>query len=535
MLFRNHLFHAFAVAVVALCGFASFAPIASAQTKTKIDKAAPRADQTAFIAGRVFDARTKKGIAGAQISWEGVDDLFESTTDAQGNYRIPHVVPIEKSDSFYYAYAVTAPGYSTRSNYGSYEDVKIWVPKSGLQMDFAMLGQAKISGQVQDSAGRPVAGAHVHVYEEAGNNSETVATDKTGNWRVDSLDVPFAQGVLALKIEAFDPRFSQVESDANVRADGEAKITQKLPARAVIRGRLTRGGKPLANAYVQVDSEEGMGYFNNNPNYGLPHSNVFTDKNGRYRLLVSAPKTFKLSLSENDSVGQEITVVTRPGQTVVVNRELKPFRYGSIRGRVLDLNGKPLAGGDIELWDRDTSQATIAATTDKAGRFFIAKVAPRDDYQASVMLPGSQYSSNGRSETLRVRSHQTTNVTIRVDTEKPTLEVPNAPRVVSGTVKVNYQVSDNRGIWFVSLGLDGGDLNNGRENLSVHFDEGKYPRKTSGSIAWDTRRSPNGRHRLRVETADKAGNVTRREWFVWIQNNRAPIKADAATGIAKPK
>ena len=528
MLSRNVRIIAIAASGPWLYAAAGNTASAQVQAENKI-VAAPRADQTSFIAGRVFDARTKKGIAGAQISWEGLDDLFETTTDAQGNYRIPHVVPVEKGESWYYAYAVTAPGYSTRSNYTAFgsDDVEIRVPKSGLQMDFAMLGRAKISGQVKDSAGRAIAGAHVQVYSDAGNNNEVVATDKTGRWRVGNLNVPSPKGTVALEVRTSDPRFSQVESNAQLRANEESKITQTLPARAVIRGRLTRGGKPLADAYVQVDSEEGMGFWNDNSNYGLPHSTVATDKNGNYRLLVSAPKTFKLSLDEEDSIGQGITIKTRPGQTVVVNRDLKPFPYGSIRGRVLDLSGKPLAGGDIELWNRDTSQATVAATTDKAGRFFISKVAPRDDWRASVMLPKSQYSSNGSSDNLRVRSYQTTKVTIRIDTVKPKLEVPGAPRVVSGIIKVPYRVSDNRGVWFVSLGLNGGDLNDGHENLSVSFDDGKTPRQTSGSIAWDTRRSPNGRHRLRVETADEAGNVTRREWFVWIQNKNAPVKSAA--------
>ena len=530
MLSRNYLSRVLAVAASALCGlgcYAVLAPIVSAQSQTRVDKAAPRADQTSFIEGRVYDARTKTGIAGAQLSWEGADDLFETTTDAQGNYRIEHVVPNNKDDPNYYAYSVSAKGYSYRTNYSSYDDAQPRVPAEGLKMDFAMLEQAKISGQVNDSAGRPVAGAHVHVYDENANNSEVVATDKAGRWSVGNLDVPFPQGVVALTIEAFDPRFSQVESDAQARAGEATGITQKLPARATIRGRLTRGGKPLANAYAQVDAEEGMGFGNDNPNFGLPFSNVTTDKNGDYRLLVSAPKTFKLSLNGDDSVGQEISVQTRPGQTVVVNRDLKPFPYGSIHGRVLDLSGKPLAGGDIELWNRDTSETMPVATTDKAGRFFIAKVAPRDDYDVAFALPNSQYRSNGRTENVRVRSYQTTNVTIRIDTVKPKLEVPGAPRVVSGIIKVPYRVSDNVGVWFVSLGLNGGDLNNGRESLSVNFDDGKTPRQTSGSIKWDTRRSPNGRHRLRIETADRAGNVTRREWFVWIQNQRAPIKAAA--------
>lgn len=481
---------------------------------------APRANQTACIAGRVFDARTKAPIAGAKVSWEFFDGNFDATTDAKGNYRIEDVTPGGAIDESY-AYAVTAEGYSTRANYAGYEATKVSVPADGLRFDFAMLRRGKVSGQVNDSAGRPIASAHVYVYSETGNNGELVATDTNGRWKVDNLNVPFPQGTVTLGVEAFDPRFSQVESKAELRAGEATKITQSLPARAVISGRLTRNGKPLAGAYAQVNSEEGMGFFNGDPNYGLPLPNAITDKNGRYRLLVSAPKTFELSLDENDSVFQKITVKTQPGQTITVNRDLKPFPYGSIRGRVTDLSGKPLAGGDIELWNRDTSETEPVAKTDKAGRFFIAKVAPRDDYNVTFALPNSQYRSNGRSGKLRVRSYQTTNVTIRIDTIKPKLEVPDAPRVVSGTVKVPYQVSDNRGVWLVSLGLDGGNLNDGSKNLSVSFDDDKLPRNANGSIEWNTRRSPNGRHQLHIETADRAGNVTRREWFVWIQNKRA--------------
>ncbi|MBW3637418.1 MAG: carboxypeptidase-like regulatory domain-containing protein, partial [Armatimonadetes bacterium] len=53
----------------------------------------PRADQTSFVEGLVFDARTKQPLAGVEITLEGHDDLFETTTGADGRYRFGNVAP----------------------------------------------------------------------------------------------------------------------------------------------------------------------------------------------------------------------------------------------------------------------------------------------------------------------------------------------------------------------------------------------------------------------------------------------------------
>ena len=520
-----------AAATLALCGCWQLkTPTAIAQNATI---PAPRADQTSFIEGRVYDARTKAPIAGAKVSWEGFDDLFETTTDAQGRYRIAHVVPGAAIDEGY-AYSVSAKGYSVRSNYASYEDTVVKVPAGGLRFDFAMLGVSQVSGQVKDGNGHPIQGAHVHVYSEAGDNSEVVATGKDGRWSVGNLQVPFPQGTVVLGVETFDPRFSQVESQVKLSANNESNLTQTLPTRAVISGVLTRRGKPLSGAYVSVNIEEGMGFFNDDSNYGLPASSVSTDKNGRYRLLVSAPKTFVLSLDGEDAVGQQVTVTTRPGQKLVVNRDLKPFPYGSIIGRVTDLSGRPLARSDIELWDNDTSETMPVATTDKAGRFVIKKVAPRDDYHVSVALPGSQYRSNGYSDTFRVRSYQTTRVTVRIDTIVPKVAAPQAPRVISGRVRVRFDASDNVGVWVVEAKLDGQDIIEDHQQLSAYFSENQ-PRRAQGALEWDSRQFANGRHTFSLVATDRAGNQTSRQWFLWILNKGNPKPHDAAHAPQSPR
>ena len=127
----------------------------------------------------MFDARTQTAVAGARVSIEFIDYLYETTTDAAGHYRIEKIAPGQEL-----AYAVGAKGYSFRSNYGANEDTKVVAPASGLKLDFALLRDSSIGGQVRDSAGQPIAGAHVQVYSDAGNNDEIEVTDKSGYWKV---------------------------------------------------------------------------------------------------------------------------------------------------------------------------------------------------------------------------------------------------------------------------------------------------------------------------------------------------------------
>ena len=512
------------------------APIARAQSQitAPTPTPTPRADQTAFIAGRVFDARTKTPIAGAKIGFKinGEDEVSETVTDARGDYRIEGIAA--NGDMLY---SVEAKGYSERANYSGYEKKRVTVPTQGLRFDFAMLRQGHLQGEVRDHSGRAVAGAQVEVSsnDDQSDIIELAQTDKNGRWSLNALNVAFPGGSIGLNIVASSPRFSQAGIKVKVRpferAGDETRVNIALPARAVITGPITRGGKPLADAYA-----EGLGTLDGISGAGLPEILAGTDKNGRYRVSVSAPATFDLGLHQEDWIPQRVTVATKPGQTVIINRDLKPYPYGSIAGRVTDLSGRPLAGASVGLWNRDTSESATYATTDKAGRFVFAKAGPRDDYHVKVYWPKGN-SIQGRSDIFRVRSYRTTTgVTVRLDTIKPKLKVPDAPRVVSGKVKVFYRASDNRGVRFVGVMLDGGSLNDGHQQLGVNFDGDKLPRATSGNIEWDTRRSPNGRHRLRVQATDRAGNTARREWFVWIQNKggHAPNSKAPRGEIAPP-
>ena len=189
---------------------------------------------------------------------------------------------------------------------------------------------------------------------------------------------------------------------------------------------------------------------------------------------------------------EEAKVKAQPGQNYTVSRDLKPLSYGSVRGRVTDLAGKPLAGGSIylsrELSSSDGSgELYPLTTTDKAGRFSLARVAPFDDYTVMCVLNAEAlvYSGpNGEVAQVRVRERETTSVSIRIDTIKPQILAPQAPRVVSGKVKLRYQASDNVGIADVYAGVDGTGLSD--KGSDTHVDFGlKPPRQAQGVLGWE--------------------------------------------------
>ena len=119
---------------------------------------------------------------------------------------------------------------------------------------------------------------------------------------------------------------------------------------------------------------------------------------------------------------------------------------------------------------------------------------------------GNTDRTNGLIDEVRVSSQARTQAQIQsdmngpisaqsADTTKPTvaLTAPAAGAVVSGTVSVTADATDNVGVAGVQFTLDGSNL--GAEDTLAPF-----------TIPWDTRTSPNGSHSLSAVARDAAGN-----------------------------
>ncbi|MBW3637616.1 MAG: carboxypeptidase-like regulatory domain-containing protein, partial [Armatimonadetes bacterium] len=399
-------------------------------------------------------------------------------------------------------------------------DPPLSVPKAGLKLDIALVRLGVVRGMVRDITGRAVAGADVSVNGVDFDSQEGTRTDSQGRFEIHNLSIPPRKDSQLYAVNVTHPRLSFSETQVPLKPryenGDEANVRLTMKPRAVISGRLSFRGKPLKEGHVVVLERQG-GYI------WEEDLTAFVDKNGRYRLKVSAPARYKIAFHGEDVVSQQATVDVMPGRGVALNREFKPFPYGSIRGRIVDLAGRGVKGADIELWTESTSETMPVATTDAQGRFFVAKVAPYDKYDVSVTLPRADMRGRVRIEPVRVRSYRTTFVSARADTVPPKFQVLSAvPKVLkAGIVSFRLRASDNQGLSSAGLKVDGESAVVDRQTGSTDFEDGhkRAPRRAEATLRWDARTVSNGMHKLDFVVWDLVGNATTRSFKVRVEGS----------------
>ena len=146
---------------------------------------------------------------------------------------------------------------------------------------------------------------------------------------------------------------------------GRAAVRIELPAVGTLRGTVTLDGRPLVGATVRLERREGA-----NPGQiaaillgGRAGANVAgsakTDEEGRYELDEARHGTYRLAISHGSLAMASIheVDVSGPEQTLDV-----ALRDTVLTGRVLDADGRPIAGAQILVDPYDGANAsTIAA------------------------------------------------------------------------------------------------------------------------------------------------------------------------------
>jgi protocatechuate 3,4-dioxygenase beta subunit len=132
------------------------------------------------------------------------------------------------------------------------------------------------------------------------------------------------------------------------------------------------------------------------------------------------PGTYSLSAPRYDSDEAKFTKVIVTADVDPDPVRLVAVRAAEIIGRVVDENGRGLAG--VQITPHKGNQYSISATTDSNGRFHFREIAPaswilipRDPWTGELRAPGSDKPESGR-KTVDVRSGQREEVTLTVET-----------------------------------------------------------------------------------------------------------------------
>jgi ELWxxDGT repeat protein len=320
------------------------------------------------ISGRVTDAATGAGISAAAVSIFNASNrlVASAVSDASGAY-----VSDGGLQAGNYRIEVTHPQF----NKG--------VVQSGIATgaDVVLTRAGEVRGRVIDeTSGRPVPFMNVTVFDAERKLSFFGVTAADGTYRV-----PVANGTYTVSVsrEEFPQRYTAQEHSSRVAvASNESKTVDFALKRAVpfIEGRVFDAvtGAPIHGAYVTAKHTTQQ---NSNSEY--------TNAEGWFSLQQLAWGTHTVGAyhPHYEQVTLESTVTVGQG-TSVGGLEIRMRRRASLRGRVVDAQGRPVAGA----WISVCGSCNIVARTGGTGTFHA-----RDTITAGTF--SVRVNANGFSET----------------------------------------------------------------------------------------------------------------------------------------
>jgi hypothetical protein len=361
------------------------------------------------LAGMVVDSGGKPA-AGVEVLLSSLHriggknpTLARTTTDAQGRFR--HEAP--GTDPKYEIWTQWAyrPGASLAAQaVGAGEGL----PKPGAPIKLTLGPPRSEAVEVRDPIGRPVAGAHVRpayfpIEVKRGGGYglsyslpipveivERLAARTDARGLVELPNLP-PDGARFVRITA--PRFGEQAVMPAVGKDGRG--TARLAPIGRLAGRVL-GPDPGRARGLRIEvttSRNGTGRVGFEPE---GHAEAVIDESGRFEVPALAVGKVRLTLLPRD--GQPERELETPGVAIEAGRSCEvsiPLpvanRLRTVRGRVLDQHGRPVAGA-IVFQSGDGPKRT-RATTDDQGRFRIDGV---DDRPAFLFVRRAGYRFHGQ-------------------------------------------------------------------------------------------------------------------------------------------
>lgn len=322
----------------------------------------PAGDEPFAIRGRVYDAVTGAGIAGAKarVTPEGGGlYLGESEpTGPDGTYTIP---PLE--DGAYSVSLEPIEGYpDPRRSRRASVTLADGQPMTGV--DFALEPGIAVSGVVQTADGAPAARVDVGLVTPAAPNPEMATTGTDGRFTV-YLPGPTRGAMVQGRTENWEtPAYDDLTIPESGRDDLVLLLDQ--PKTASVSGVLADfEGQPVADARIHLYRKSACVFRTGN--------DATSSADGRFQATGLGPGEYAVIVTPKSANGfstaEEYARVTlAPGQAVEGLRVLYGDLGGhAIAGKVLDSLGKPVGGATLNIY----GQRHIRAYSEADGRFMI--------------------------------------------------------------------------------------------------------------------------------------------------------------------
>jgi len=339
------------------------------------------------------DSREPIGNTAVVVSSSYLKDTFRRNkvlylTDSQGRCRITLV----REGLVTIGIGIQKKGYckieKSWSNYSSSAFGRVPIVNLPQSHVLEMVRASALGGIVQDTEGKSIAGAEVHInlhLEEPSGNiyvDHAVRTDSEGRWRIDGVPDEAERFSLQVKHPDYggdNGRNRHISGDAlvNVRA---LKHAETLDKGLTVTGRvLYEDGKPIAGATALLSIRS------YSPIYTL------TDASGAFRLTCSSDRS---AYRETPALIVEAPGYAPVQQNVNIQPTPEPLEFYLTRGRsiacrVVDVEGQPLAGAwtVVQPLEGNRYYSAWLKDTDDQGKFQIPNV-PENDVKLTVGKQG---------------------------------------------------------------------------------------------------------------------------------------------------
>ncbi len=331
--------------------------------RAEVQKGSTAAREVGTVFFRVVDQEAKQPLSGVILKvWvDGkIDGQF--TTDASG--RI--VIPMPRKAFNHLTVTARKDGLAPRKiQLRQAAAPEIEIPRS---YTLVMAHSTSIGGIVRDEEGHPIEGVVVVPYETSPRdraresidlNDVSVRTDREGRWHIDLIPEGYDLGDLQWTFSHPDfvgssdsSRFQPNATPKELRS--QSGVTVLYRAVSVTGRVLNREGHPIAGASVRLGAR-----------FGDP--TVKTGADGRFRFRNAPARERSLTVEAAGHAPETMSVRVHDGLPPIEFR-LGPGR--TIRGRVLDSQGRPLANAHVSAsrW-RGLQNLDWRSRTDSDGRF----------------------------------------------------------------------------------------------------------------------------------------------------------------------
>jgi RNA polymerase sigma factor (sigma-70 family) len=283
--------------------------------------------------------------------------VFVTTADGDGRFRIG----VPRRDVVLVA---RSHGYVAEQR-----ELQAGRREGSAEVSFRLIPAGSISGRVVDADDQGVAGAEV-VFSEAGSGflaDGTTTTGPDGSFEFNDL-VPGEYLVRARSGPLSGKQLVPVAVLAAMRAEGVVvRISEGLSVQGLVRD---AEGRPFGPAVIVIAETEFVP--------GRPIARAAAD--GTFRIDGLLPGSYRLE-AVKPGFFAETARVTVARDLEAPPAEIVMRRLGIVRGRVIDAQGKPLAGANVSVrWQDEKPQSSVSrkrtTVSDETGKFELTGVPP---------------------------------------------------------------------------------------------------------------------------------------------------------------